>query len=281
MKTIMHKAAAPLLSAGIALTAFVGLAQTSYALEAPVNTGIVRVDYTSDADTTPTPQATTQQVAPQTSRSPMSLDLRSNPSRTPLVKTDDKYKKDLEFLKGGAIDKAKFQEGYAGGNATLWWISYVVGWLVALIFGSFALITMIDLVYINFGFTRSFLGGGHNASGGSGPMPVGGIGGMSGTMSMPSSSGGKQGITWVTSDAISAVDLAETGGQPQMPGARANGSKKSAAMIYARKRFFTIIATVVVIVLFVIGSYVQDLGLNLGAVLANLVDYLVEVTIGH
>lgn len=164
----------------------------------------------------------------------------------------------------------------------MWWISYVVGWLVALIFGSFALITMIDLVYINFGFTRAFLGGGHNASGGSGPMSVGGIGGMGGTMSAPSSSGGgKQGITWVTSDAISAVDLAETGGQVQMPGARANGSTKSAAMIYARKRFKTIIATVVVIVLFVIGSYVQDLGLNLGAVLANLVDYLVEVTIGH
>ena len=52
-------------------------------------------------------------------------------------------------------------------------------------------------------------------------------------------------------------------------------------MIYARKRFKTIIATVVVIVLFVIGSYVQDLGLHLGAVVANLVDYLVEVTIGH
>lgn len=192
------------------------------------------------------------------------VDLRSNPSRTPLVKTDDKYKKDLEFLKGGAIDKQKFHEGYAGGNATLWWISYVVGWLVALVFGS----------------SRSFLGGGHNASGGS-PMPVGGIGGMGGPAPMSSSSGGKQGITWVTSDAISAVDLAETGGQVQMPGARANGSAKSAAMIYARKRFKTIIATVVVIVLFVIGSYVQDLGLNLGAVLANLVDYLVEVTIGH
>lgn len=269
-----------MLSAGIALTAFVGLAQTSYAAQTPVDTGIVRVDYTSDADTTPAPQATTQQTAPQSGRSPMSVDLRSNPSRTPLVKTDDKYKKDLEFLKGGAIDKQKFHEGYAGGNATLWWISYVVGWLVALVFGSFALITMIDLVYINFGFTRSFLGGGHNASGGS-PMSVGGIGGMGGPMSAPSSSGGKQGITWVTSDAISAVDLAETGGQVQMPGARANGSAKSAAMIYARKRFKTIIATVVVIVLFVIGSYVQDLGLNLGAVLANLVDYLVEVTIGH
>lgn len=274
-----------MLSAGIALTAFVGLAQTSYAAQTPVDAGIVRVDYTSDADTTPapqapTPQAPTQQATPQSSRSPMSVDLRSNPSRTPLVKTDDKYKKDLEFLKGGAIDKQKFHEGYAGGNATLWWISYVVGWLVALVFGSFALITMIDLVYINFGFTRSFLGGGHNASGGS-PMPVGGIGGMGGPTPMSSSSGGKQGIAWVTSDAISAVDLAETGGQVQMPGARANGSAKSAAMIYARKRFKTIIATVVVIVLFVIGSYVQDLGLNLGAVLANLVDYLVEVTIGH
>ena len=271
-----------MLSAGIALTAFIGLAQTSYAAQSPVDTGIVRVDYTSDADTTPAPQTPTQQATPQTGRSPMSVDLRSNPSRTPLVKTDDKYKKDLEFLKGGAIDKQKFHEGYAGGNATLWWISYVVGWLVALIFGSFALITMIDLVYINFGFTRAFLGGGHNASGGSGPMSVGGLGGMGATMSAPSSSGGgKQGITWVTSDAISAVDLAETGGQVQMPGARANGSTKSAAMIYARKRFKTIIATVVVIVLFVIGSYVQDLGLNLGAVLANLVDYLVEVTIGH
>lgn len=270
-----------MLSAGIALTAFIGLAQTSYAAQTPVDTGIVRVDYTSDADTTPAPQTPTQQATPQSSRSPMSVDLRSNPSRTPLVKTDDKYKKDLEFLKGGAIDKQKFHEGYAGGNATLWWISYVVGWLVALIFGSFALITMIDLVYINFGFTRSFLGGGHNASGGSGPMSVGGIGGMGGPAPMSSSSGGKQGITWVTSDAISAVDLAETGGQVQMPGARANGSTKSAAMIYARKRFKTIIATVVVIVLFVIGSYVQDLGLNLGAVLANLVDYLVEVTIGH
>lgn len=270
-----------MLSAGIALTAFVGLAQASYAAQTPVDTGIVRVDYTSDADTTPAPQATTQQQStPQSGRSPMSVDLRSNPSRTPLVKTDDKYKKDLEFLKGGAIDKQKFHEGYAGGNATLWWISYVVGWLVALVFGSFALITMIDLVYINFGFTRSFLGGGHNASGGS-PMSVGGIGGMGAPAPMPSSSGGKQGITWVTSDAISAVDLAETGGQVQMPGARANGSAKSAAMIYARKRFKTIIATVVVIVLFVIGSYVQDLGLNLGAVLANLVDYLVEVTIGH
>lgn len=276
----MHKVAAPMLSAGIALTAFVGLAQTSYAAQTPVDTGIVRVDYTSDADTTPAPQAPTQQATPQTGRSPMSVDLRSNPSRTPLVKTDDKYKKDLEFLKGGAIDKQKFHEGYAGGNATLWWISYVVGWLVALVFGSFALITMIDLVYINFGFTRSFLGGGHNASGGS-PMPVGGIGGMGGPAPMSSASGGKQGITWVTSDAISAVDLAETGGQVQMPGARANGSAKSAAMIYTRKRFKTIIATVVVIVLFVIGSYVQDLGLNLGAVLANLVDYLVEVTIGH
>lgn len=276
----MHKVAAPMLSAGIALTAFVGLAQASYAAQTPVDTGIVRVDYTSDADTTPAPQATTQQATPQSGRSPMSVDLRSNPSRTPLVKTDDKYKKDLEFLKGGAIDKQKFHEGYAGGNATLWWISYVVGWLVALVFGSFALITMIDLVYINFGFTRSFLGGGHNASGGS-PMPVGGIGGMGAPAPMSSSSGGKQGITWVTSDAISAVDLAETGGQVQMPGARANGSAKSAAMIYARKRFKTIIATVVVIVLFVIGSYVQDLGLNLGAVLANLVDYLVEVTIGR
>lgn len=88
-----------MLSAGIALTAFVGLAQTSYAAQTPVDTGIVRVDYTSDADTTPAPPATTQQTTPQSSRSPMSVDLRSNPSRTPLVKTDDKYKKDLEFLK--------------------------------------------------------------------------------------------------------------------------------------------------------------------------------------
>ena len=89
-----------MLSAGIALTAFIGLAQTSYAAQSPVDTGIVRVDYTSDADTTPAPQTPTQQATPQTGRSPMSVDLRSNPSRTPLVKTDDKYKKDLEFLKG-------------------------------------------------------------------------------------------------------------------------------------------------------------------------------------
>lgn len=271
-----------MLSAGIALTAFVGLAQTSYAAQTPVDTGIVRVDYTSDADTTPTPQAPTQQATPQTSRSPMSIDLRSNPSRTPLVKTDDKYKKDLEFLKSGGIDKQKLREGYESGNTWFWWVSCVVGWLIALLFASFALVTMIDLVYINLGFTRAFLGGGHNAPGGSGPMPMGGIGGMGGTMSMPSpSGGGRQGITFVSSDAISAMDLAETGGQAQMPGARANGSNKSATMIYLRKRFKTIVATIVVITLFVIGRQVQDVGINIGAVLANLIDYLIEITTGH
>ena len=270
-----------MLSAGIALTAFIGLAQTSYAAQTPVDTGIVRVDYTSDADTTPAPQTPTQQATPQTGRSPMSIDLRSNPSRTPLIKTDDKHKKDLEFLKNGGIDKQKLREGYESGNSFFWWVSCVVGWLIAFLFASFALVTVIDLVYINIGFARSFLGGGHNAPGGSGPMPVGGIGGMGGTVSMPSSSGGKQGITFVSSDAISAMDLAETGGQAQMPGARANGSKKSATMIYLRKRFFTIVATIVVITLFVIGRQVQDVGINIGAVLANFIDYLIEITTGH
>lgn len=276
----MHKVAAPMLSAGIALTAFVGLAQASYAAQTPVDTGIVRVDYTSDADTTPAPQATTQQATPQSSRSPMSIDLRSNPSRTPLVKTDDKYKKDLEFLKNGGIDKQKLQEGYESGTTWFWWASCVVGWLIAFIFASFALVTMIDLVYLNIGFMRNILGGGHNASGGS-PMPVGGIGGMGAPAPMPSSSGGGRRFTLVSSDAISAMDLAETGGQAQMPGARANGSAKSATMIYLQKRFKTIVATIVVITLFVIGRQVQDVGINIGAVLANLIDYLIEITIGH
>ena len=43
MKTIMHKVAAPMLSAGIALTAFVGLAQTSYAACVAFVTGLVRL----------------------------------------------------------------------------------------------------------------------------------------------------------------------------------------------------------------------------------------------
>ena len=77
------------------------------------------------------------------------------------------------------------------------------------------------------------------------------------------------------------MDLAETGGQAQMPGARANGSNKSATMIYLRKRFKTIVATIVVITLFVIGRQVQDVGINIGAVLANLIDYLIEITTGH
>ena len=52
-------------------------------------------------------------------------------------------------------------------------------------------------------------------------------------------------------------------------------------MIYLRKRFKTIVATIVVITLFVIGRQVQDVGINIGAVLANLIDYLIEITIGH
>lgn len=270
-----------MLSAGIALTAFVGLAQTSYAAQTPVDTGIVRVDYTSDADTTPAPQTPTQQATPQSSRSPMSIDLRSNPSRTPLVKTDDKYKKDLEFLKNGGIDKQKLQEGYESGTTWFWWASCVVGWLIAFLFASFALVTMIDLVYLNIGFLRNILGGGHNDSGGSAPMSVGGFGGLGGGAPAPSSSGGGRRFTLVSSDAISAMDLAETGGQAQMPGARANGSNKSATMIYLRKRFKTIVATIVVITLFVIGRQVQDVGINIGAVLANLIDYLIEITTGH